>query len=132
METLVKINTKLKQVSTKSLASQALDETKILNEKLVKLAVQFDQEITEIKSAKRVTLKDVDKRLAEHKRQVMESGLAELSKELSQELKSTMANVKSDLISKVQETKVELQDKIRETQRKSVQTIADRCNELES
>ena len=132
METLVKINTKLKQVSSKSLASQALDETKILNEKLVKLAVQFDQEITEIKSAKRVTLKDVDKRLAEHKRQVMESGLAELSKELSQELKSTMANVKSDLISKVQETKVELQDKIRETQRKSVQTIADRCNELES
>ena len=132
METLVKINTKLKQVSTKSLASQALDETKILNEKLVKLAVQFDQEITEIKSAKRVTLKDVDKRLAEHKRQVMESGLAELSKDLSQELKSTMANVKSDLISKVQETKVELQDKIRETQRKSVQMIADRCNELES
>ena len=50
----------------------------------------------------------------------MESGLTELSKELSQELKSTMANVKSDLISKVQETKVELQDKIRETQKKSV------------
>jgi uncharacterized membrane protein YqiK len=120
METLVKINTKLKHVSSKSLASQALDETKILNEKLVKLAVQFDQEITEIKSAKRVTLKDVDKRLAEHKRSVMESGLTELSKELSQELKSTMANVKSDLISKVQETKVELQDKIRETQKKSV------------
>ena len=68
METLVKINTKLKHVSSKSLAYQALDETKILNEKLVKLAVQFDQEITEIKSAKRVTLKDVDKRLAEHKR----------------------------------------------------------------
>ena len=72
METLVKINTKLKHVTSKSLASQALDESKLLNEKLVKLAMQFDQEISDIKSAKRVTLKDVDKRLAEHRRQVMD------------------------------------------------------------